>query len=159
MVIGRERHVRRCRAGGAFCGLFLINAGDCVRIQGVIEETLVVNKADGKKKKNGSRVLRAADIVPSSEAGEGADSGARVSSEIPKFDLGEQILAEQRKVTSTRRKGPGKKGNGGAEGQHGACTSGTVEKSEQDLCDEEQVIAEIVARDIEQLYASNGQGP
>ncbi len=30
------------------------------------------------------------------------------ANEIPKFDLAEQILAEQRKITAIRRKGPGK---------------------------------------------------
>jgi len=31
-----------------------------------------------------------------------------MTSEIPKFDLAEQILAEQRKITAIRRKAPGK---------------------------------------------------
>ncbi len=41
------------------------------------------------------------------EANESRPSDGR--GEIPKFDLAEQILAEQRKITAIRRKAPGKK--------------------------------------------------
>ncbi len=55
-------------------------------------------------KQDDTDVLRAEDIQ---EASEPRPSDGR--GEIPKFDLAEQILAEQRKITAIRRKAPGKK--------------------------------------------------
>jgi hypothetical protein len=69
--------------------------------------------------------------------------------EIPKFDLAEQILAEQRKLSSVRRRGPG--------GRAKAPTPAIAEPSTRPfkhslICaEQEQIIAEIVARDIENL--------
>ena len=54
-------------------------------------------------KQDDTDVLRAEDIQ---EASEPRPSDGR--GEIPKFDLAEQILAEQRKITAIRRKAPGK---------------------------------------------------
>ncbi len=54
-------------------------------------------------KQDDTDVLRAEDIQ---EASEPRPSDGR--GEIPKFDLAEQILAEQRKITAVRRKAPGK---------------------------------------------------
>ena len=71
------------------------------------------------------------------------------TTEIPKFDLAEQILAEQRKLSSVKRRGPG--------GKAKAPVPQTAEPStrpvEQSLmcAEQEQVIAEIVARDIHNL--------
>ena len=77
--------------------------------------------------------------------------------EIPKFDLAEQILAEQRKIAAVRRKGPGKRTK--------APTPQKVKPSihpieQLSICDEqEQIIAEIVARDIENLVKGNISNP
>jgi hypothetical protein len=69
--------------------------------------------------------------------------------EIPKFDLAEQILAEQRKLSTVKRRGPGKRVKGSA-----------PQKVEPAICaieqplissEQEEIIAEIVARDIENL--------
>ena len=73
--------------------------------------------------------------------------------EIPKFDLAEQILAEQRKISSVRRKGPGRRTN--------VPTPKKVESSvllveEPPMYSEqEKIIADIVARDIENLLKGN----
>ncbi len=95
-------------------------------------------------------------------------------SEIPKFDLAEQILAEQRKITAIRRKAPGKshrlpslapavtrvQSQDGAAGkkpktpdrQPQAQSTDYVSKQPPSiLSEQEQIIAEIVARDIEKL--------
>ncbi len=119
------------------------------------------------------------------------------TSEIPKFDLAEQILAEQRKITAIRRKGPGKpqrlpslappllsaaadKGVTRVQAQDGAAgkqpntpdrqpqaqstdyaikqppSARTSQRSAASqssiLSEQEQIIVEIVARDIEKLY-------
>ena len=75
--------------------------------------------------------------------------------EIPKFDLAEQILAEQRKLSTVRRKAPRKRAKVSIPKKDKPPTlpieSPTV-PSEQ-----EKIIAEIVARDIENLVEGNAQ--
>jgi len=63
---------------------------------------VTVSETDTNKQDD-TDVLRAEDIQ---EASEPRPSDGR--GEIPKFDLAEQILAEQRKITAIRRKAPGK---------------------------------------------------
>lgn len=80
--------------------------------------------------------------------------------DIPKFDLAEQILAEQRKRSAVKRKGPGKR----------AVRSVPVRASYENALRrhyepslissaQEQIIAEIVARDIERLIGENASSP
>jgi len=83
---------------------------------------------------------------PSPEYAETAQS----ASEIPKFDLAEQILAEQRKVASVRRKGPGKKAEAPKQERKVGSIGYAVEPPPM-LSEQEQIVAEIVARDIEKL--------
>ncbi len=99
------------------------------------------------------------------------------SMEIPKFDLAEEIMAEQRKVAATRRKGPGRKTNAvkretadpsslnsgpqAPDPGPGSCVlSPSAEGRIFDLvsCEVERVIAEIVARDIRHLCGGNISG-
>lgn len=70
---------------------------------------------------------------------------------IPEFDLADELMAEHRKATTGRRKPPGKKDKLpseqlNAEGPRSAGTHQMPVSSEA-----EQVIAEIVARDINRL--------
>jgi hypothetical protein len=65
----------------------------------------------------------------------------REKGEIPSFDLAEEIMAEQRKITAIRRKGPSRKN----EAQKLKPETQPVEHIQ------ERVITEIVARDIERL--------
>jgi len=74
------------------------------------------------------------------------------TSEIPKFDLAEQILAEQRKITAIRRKAPGKKTKATEQQPHIESIGYTIKQPSAKLSEQEQIIAEIVARDIEKLY-------
>ena len=69
--------------------------------------------------------------------------------EIPKFDLAEQILAEQRKLSAVRRIGPGKKTKVPIPEQ----VEPFIRPIEEPLIgsEQEKIIAEIVARDIENL--------
>jgi hypothetical protein len=98
-------------------------------------------------------------------------------SEIPTFDLAEQIMAEHRKATAVKRKGPGKMARPpkkqhpaesitrnvmlgqGYDSLLGACCSlyEPQESSPEALAPAgpQQVIAEIVARDIENLCLGN----
>jgi hypothetical protein len=51
-----------------------------------------------------SNVLRAQDIIPSS--GSRSEQDNSLDSAIPRFDLATEIMAQQRKLTSSRRKRP-----------------------------------------------------
>ncbi len=71
--------------------------------------------------------------------------------EIPKFDLAEQIMAEQRKITAIRRKAPGQKSKT-PDQRPRIQSTGYAIKPPPTLSQKELIIAEIVARDIEKLY-------
>jgi len=147
---------------------------------------VTVSETDTNKQDD-TDVLRAEDIQ---EASEPRPSDGR--GEIPKFDLAEQILAEQRKITAIRRKAPGKAqrlpslappllsatadkgikrvqaqdgaagkkteprpsdGRGEPPAQEGEAESigYTIKQPPLTLSEQGQIIAEIVARDIEKL--------
>ena len=144
-----------------------------------------MSKASGNKKGDDKRrgrkgdVLRAEDIIPgktsskkaktakkktsSSKKGAGpakdmpaepTDKGQK-ESEIPKFDLAEQILAEQRKVASARRKGPGQTIEPAKKEQEAEPVDYLGEQPTPMALERQQIIAEIVARDIEKLRRGN----
>ena len=74
---------------------------------------------------------------------------------VPKFDLAEQIMAEQRKNASVRRKGPARKVQPAKQRPEFDPVS-HVMMSQPVSFGQEQVIADIVARDIERLCKSTG---
>jgi hypothetical protein len=51
-------------------------------------------------------VLRAKDIIPGAASPVGRGEGVS-NTDIPRFDLAEDIMAEHRRLTAVRRKGPG----------------------------------------------------
>ena len=70
---------------------------------------------------------------------------------IPQLDLDKQILAGQRKVTSVRRKGPGSKRKPAAKAPEAKGVGGRIWRPALQIAEREQIIAEIVAKDIEKL--------
>jgi len=79
--------------------------------------------------------------------------------EIPRFDLAEEIMAEQRKVTAIKRKAPGKKTEAErSEPEAKAVGYTTIEKPAPTLPEQDRIIAEIVARDIERLCRGDTPG-
>ena len=68
---------------------------------------------------------------------------------IPRFDLAEELMAEQRSITAIRRTSPSKK----SEAQKPQADSNVRTMRQLTLAssEQEQIIAEIVARDIERL--------
>ena len=73
----------------------------------------------------------------------------RQTTDIPRFDLAEQIMAGQRKITAVKRKAPGKKE---VHEKLNVESIGIVDEPKiQKLSEKDRVIAEIVARDIEKL--------
>jgi len=73
--------------------------------------------------------------------------------EIPKFDLTEQIMAEQRKIAAIRRKGPDERPEAPKPEQQVESIGRSIRQTI--LSEQEQIIAEIVARDIEKLCRGN----
>ena len=69
--------------------------------------------------------------------------------EIPKFDLAEDIMAEQRKITAIRRKAPDKKMEIQSQRRQIEPIDYSIE--EQTSVKQDRIIEEIVARDIESL--------
>ena len=133
----------------------------------------------GRKKKGDNDVLRAGDIVPPygevagapkkktsrkdvSASPEKAKAKAetktaksvaaeRQAGDIPRLDLDKQILAEQRKVTSVRRRGPAGKSEAPDKTAQAASARRRAVQAVPELSEKDHVIAEIVARDIQRL--------
>jgi hypothetical protein len=109
--------------------------------------------ADIPERKKG--ILRAHDIIPGrakdSNDPSGAEPPAQIKSEVPKFDLAENIMAEQRKTTAGRRKAPGVKEVLQTQERKVLSTACNVESQRVSLLEEDRIIAEIVARDIARL--------
>jgi len=113
--------------------------------------------ASGKKRKQASK--------GSKSSGAGKSAGGKAAkkpqlkqgtSEIPKLDLGEKILAEQRKITAVRRKGPGRRIEAPAKEGENEPVRRAGARLLPELSGREQIIAEIVARDIERLCEGEG---
>ena len=108
-----------------------------------------MNNTDNKQDDTG--VIRAHDIVPPYNK-EKHPAQSLPKTEIPKFDLAEQIMSEQRKITAIRRKAPGKKTKAPDLQPRIQAAGCAVRQQSRTLPEKELIIAEIVARDIEKLY-------
>jgi hypothetical protein len=85
------------------------------------------------------------------EAGAQSSGIPQENGEIPRLDLAEKIMAEQRRITSIRRRAPGEGREPEASEVKTGPVVGSVEQRRPAQSDEEQTIAEIVTRDIEKL--------
>lgn len=99
---------------------------------------------------------------------ENAEAQTEQKSTIPQFNLADQILAEQRKVVSARRKGPGEKAAPSGLQPVVISEENTTKETEQpaqietvsrieripepDNPTQQWIVADIVTRDIEQFY-------
>jgi hypothetical protein len=133
-----------------------------------------VNDGDRKKQvdndilQSKADILRAQDIIPGKGQADNKASDAETKQaqeetsppepaladqqepEVPQFDLAERIMAEQRKVTAVRRKGPGEKAEAESRRPQAKLAEHTVEPPPAQS-NADGIIAEIVARDIERL--------
>ena len=120
-------------------------------------------KGDDKHRRRKGDALRAEDIIPAKAGSKKTKTGRKKTSsskgqkesEIPKFDLAEEIMAEQRKVTSARRKGPGKDVEARKPEQEAESVDYIGEQPTPMALERQQIITEIVARDIEKLCRGN----
>ncbi len=104
--------------------------------------------------KNGSEkndILRSEDIIPSFDKNPAGQQSKQTKNktDIPKFDLAEEIMAEHRKIASEKRKSPNQK----IEPLRTTDELKSKETTKGPVIEPiaEQVIKEIVARDIERL--------
>ena len=95
---------------------------------------------------NATRLADAAPIPAEKEKPAESVSTQQEKTEIPRFDLAEEIMAEQRKITAIKRKAPGKKFEAQPEP-----VDYTIERSILRQPQQDRIITEIVARDIERL--------
>jgi len=129
------------------------------------KEVPVVAKADYNEQfddgtqQSRADVLRAKDIMPpysNRPPQKGAATSPSGKTEIPKFDLAEEIMAEHRKVTAIKRKSPSQKTEPQVQKSAGETAGHTIlpgQMSSRQM----QIISEIVARDIEKLCKSISQ--
>jgi hypothetical protein len=97
-------------------------------------------------------VLRGKDIIPGAGRTVGEDEVAN-QPDIPRFDLAEDIMAEQRRLTAVRRKGP-------SSIIDTTCPSAPERASKianREPSHLDSIITDIVARDIERLYVGDFQ--
>ncbi len=142
----------------------LINTSNAVRLMEVLKEIMVVSEAENNKQTDAD-ILRARDIIPDSPKHNEVDSAPpplraeQKEAKIPRFDLAEEIMAEQRKITAVKRKAPGKKNEAQkSEPQAEPVGYTTIEQPAPTLLEQDRIIAEIVARDIESLCRGDTPG-
>lgn len=71
--------------------------------------------------------------------------------EMPSFDLAEEIMAEQRRITAIKRRAPGVKTDVQRLKPEVQPVDHIIEEPKPALSEQEKIIAEIVAKDIERL--------
>ena len=88
----------------------------------------------------------------------------RGSTDIPKFDLAKEIMVQQRRISAAKRKRAKpaspqepKKAEFVSQGPEVRPISHTIGQTSDVPFDQEQIIAEIVARDINRLLQSEGR--
>ncbi len=99
----------------------------------------------------GDDVLRAYDVIPS---GNNQQKEAE-KVDVPEFDLGGQILSEQRKISSVKRRSPGMKGPAQGETPGPKASEPVVPLAATEVAEEDRIIAAIVAEDIKRLVESS----
>lgn len=87
-----------------------------------------------------------------------SENQSQGKAEIPSFNLAEDIMAEHRKFTSIRRRAPDKKAEVQIQKPKVKQTGYAVKQPAWELSKKEQIIAEIVARDIEKLRRGSAVG-
>lgn len=126
---------------------------DILRARDIVPPYKKETRQEPKSQKIGENTTQAQveQIKTAKATSAGPGDSEQVKTEIPRFDLAEKIMAEQRKITAVRRKAPGEKTV--AQGQEPQVESVgyIVGQPTPALSEQERIITEIVARDIEQL--------
>ena len=115
----------------------------------MVDKAESIKKSSAKKKKQSSKKTPYVNEPPTIR-----EDAMQETNEIPEFDLSKQIMAEQRKITAIRRKGPDKMAKPPRK-QHPAESIAWNVMTGSVVSGPQQIIAEIVARDIENLCVGN----
>ncbi len=100
--------------------------------------------------------------TPSTAAPDEGENRSKSDAAIPEFDLGERILAEQRRMTARKRRAPGASDT---EPSDRVRETGTAPRtllaapSADDLLQLQRIVADIISRDIERLCAGSRKTP
>ncbi|MHC4207244.1 MAG: hypothetical protein ACYSTT_21530 [Planctomycetota bacterium] len=108
-----------------------------------------VKKSSTKKRKKSSKKTAIINEPPAMR-----EDAMQETNDIPKFDLAKQIMAEHRKITAIRRKGPAKNAKPSKK-KHPAELIAPKVVPGPTVSGPQQIIAEIVARDIKNLCVRN----
>ncbi len=98
-------------------------------------------------------VLRARDIIPGGGKNDPTPLPKEDKHDIPQFDLAGDIMAEQRRLIAAKRKGPGKKIEAEVTLPRPAAAR-AVEQPPLQANEQDNLLREIVKRDIEKLLAA-----
>ena len=132
---------------------------DILRARDIVPPYKKETRQEPKSQKIGENTTQAQveQIKTAKATSVGAEGPEQKRTEIPRFDLAEKIMAEQRRITAVRRKAPGKKT--AAQGQESEVESigYTIGQPTQALSEQERIITEIVARDIEIQKIEHGR--
>jgi hypothetical protein len=115
------------------------------------EEDSFVSDMKGTRDSNSLEQENSQDRLSAEAANAKDTKGEQKSSVVPKFDLAEDIMAEQRKVTATRRKAPGQRSQVVPIRNQAKVIGYALEQLASAPKEHEKIIAEIVAADIEKL--------
>ncbi len=137
--MGKERNSDRLDPDIAECKQDILRAGGANA--GGDSKGRSVARAQNKTKSGGL-------IIKSDEA---SGKKQQQTSQVPRFDLAEDIMAQQRKLIALRRKAPQK--NAETRMRQEGLPSGSDIAARLNLNDtgQQQIIAEIVARDIDRM--------
>jgi hypothetical protein len=114
-----------------------------------VSEAKSVKRSSTKNKKQSSKKTPIVNQSPATP-----EDAMQETNDIPKFDLAKQIMAEHRKITAIRRKGPAKNAKPSKKKHPAELITPNV-KPGPIVSGPQQIIAEIVARDIENLCIGN----
>ena len=123
----------------------------------------MVGDSDQNEKFEGD-ILRAGDILPPyrkktpKQPEQQKPKQSSEKPEIPTFDLAEDIMAAQRKITAVRRKAPTPKTENLHQPIRASIIGHTIERPMSVTSQQEQIISDIVRRDIERLCSIGAVG-
>jgi len=89
------------------------------------------------------------------QASEKKNENFKPADDIPAFDLAQQIMAEQRRVTSGRRKAPTQDSPSQHTGREFEITSEALEQDSLSPVQPDPVLTDIVARELQKLRGQN----
>ncbi len=121
---------------------------DILRARDIISLHKQKTREKSEPQKTGEDAAQSADTTQKSAQ---KAEALQQKSEIPRFNLADEIMAEQRKITAIKRKAPGRKAEAERSEPQVGAAGHTIGQPTPGQSEQDRIIAEIVARDIERL--------